>query len=219
MNNDFIYPSREAAGEILAQKLRSLNLNKPFLIAIPRGGIQVAEAIADEFKIPVNTIITKKLPIPESPEAGFGAISEEGEKILDEETASYLGLSDSDIEGISKKVIEDIKHRTQIYGSVDKNKVRSSDVIVVDDGVATGYSLIAALKSIRKMNPNSITAAVPVSSEEAYHKILRYADNVVCPLIARSVFFAVAAYYKEWYDLSETQIQKILKKYREKYSD
>ena len=213
------YKSREQAGEVLAEQLVKLNLKKPYLLAIPRGGIQVAEAIADQFKIPINTLVVKKLPIPDNPEAGFGAIAGDGSRVLSEETVSYLRLPQEEIDFIANKVIQEIKHRIEAYGKINPEEVKGSDAIIVDDGVATGYSMIAALKSVRSMNPASITAAVPVSSQQAFLKLSKYADNVICPMVKGTYFFAVANYYLEWFDLSEEQIKSILNRYRNKYQN
>ncbi|EKE03339.1 MAG: hypothetical protein ACD_20C00214G0009 [uncultured bacterium] len=217
MDNLHTYQSREQAGRVLAEEISKLNLKKPYLLAIPRGGIQVAEAIADKLQIPINPIIVKKLPIPNNPEAGFGAVTIDGQKVLDKKTVSYLGLTEDEINSIANKVIQEMHHRIEVYGSINQKEVESSDAIIVDDGVATGYSLIAALTSVKNMNPNSITAAVPVSSGNAYEKFSKLANYVVCPLVENTYFFAVGGYYREWYDLSEEQIKSILKKYRDNY--
>ena len=213
------YPSRESAGEVLADLLDMLDIANPYLIAIPRGGIQVAEAIADKLRVPINPIIVKKLPIPENPEAGFGAITADGTKVLDEETVNYLRLSEDQINRISEKVVQEIKHRLEAYGSITPDHVKGADAIVVDDGAATGYSTIAALKSIKNMQPKSLIAALPVSSGEAYSKISKIADTTICPKVESTYFFAVGNYYDEWYDLSEEQIKGILKAYRDKYGN
>jgi len=211
------YYSREEAGNILADKIEALNLKKPCLLAIPRGGIQVAQSISDKLNLPIYPVIVKKLPIPGNPEAGFGAITEDGIKVLDEKTVSYLRIDEEEIKHISEKVCSEIIHRSKIYGNAGKDIIETSDAIIVDDGVATGYSLIAAIKSVKGMNPASITAAVPVASEEAYNKIRSMVNNFVCPLIEETYFFAVANYYKEWFDLEESEIIRILKNSRDKY--
>ena len=212
------YDSREAAGEILADKIQELHLEKPYLLAIPRGGIQVAEAVADRLKIPINPLVVKKLPAPGNPEYGFGAITEDGTKILNEEAVGYLHLSPKIIEDISQKVISEIQHRKEYYGGLHDEKIHTSDVIIVDDGVATGYSLIAGIMTVQKRDPKSLWVAVPVSSENAYLKIKQIIKNVICPVVNGEYFFAVASYYKEWYDLQEEEIKNILENYRTKYS-
>ncbi|MDD3012524.1 MAG: phosphoribosyltransferase family protein [Candidatus Gastranaerophilales bacterium] len=217
MDKTGFYYSREEAGSILAEKIMELDLKKPCLLAIPRGGIQVAKGVADKLEIPIYPVIVKKLPIPGNPEAGFGAITEDGIKVLDEKTIAYLDIDEESIERISQNVVREVIHRSSVYGSADRELVKSSDAIIVDDGVATGYSLIAAIKSVKGMNPSSITAAVPVASKEAYKKIQSLVDNFICPLVDETYFFAVANYYKQWFDLEENKIIEILKVYREKY--
>jgi len=217
MNNEGFYNSREDAGRILADKIAELNLENPYLLAIPRGGIQVAECVSDKLKIPINPIVVKKIPIPGNPEAGFGAITEDGIKIMDDKAVSYMGISHEAIDKISEGIIKEVIHRANVYGRPDREKVRLSDVIIIDDGVATGYSLIAAITSVKGMKPVSITAAVPVASKFAYDKIVHMVDNFVCPLVDDTYFFAVASYYKEWFDLSEDQIKSIIGTSREKY--
>jgi len=212
------FVSREAAGEVLAQEIEKLNLNRPYLLAIPRGGIQVAEAIADRLKIPINALVVKKLPAPLNPEYGFGAVTEDGTKMLNEEALRYLNLSDKSIDSIAQKVVLQIQHRKEAFGGLEDEKIHSSDVIIVDDGIATGYSLIAGIKTVEKRNPNSIIVAVPVSSENAYRTIKDMADTVICPVVSSDYFFAVASFYKVWYDLPEDEIVNIIETYREKYS-
>ena len=210
------YLSREQAGEVLASLLDELikksNLQKPYLLAIPRGGVQVAFPVAKKLNIPIHPFIVKKLPIPGNPETAFGAIAPDGTVVLDEETVKYLGLNDEIINKIAEKVREEINHRIKIYGCFKTEEIRSRDIIVVDDGIATGYSLIAALKSIKSMSPSSITLAVPVSAYDAYQKILPLVDNFVCPKIEKTPYFAVGFYYREWYDLSEEEIKNLLEK-------
>jgi len=212
------YESREDAGRILANEIEKLQLKNPVLVAIPRGGIQVAECIADRLKIPNYPIIVKKLPLPQNPETAFGAITENNDKILDEDLVEQLGLSEDQINTIANNVIKDIKHRACIYGNLKPEVVRSRDVIIADDGLATGFSLIAAIKSIKKMNPASITVAVPVSSETAYRRIMVYVDNLISPIVESTFYFAVSSYYKLWYDMPEDDIVFILDNYRNKYS-
>jgi len=212
-----IYDSRETAGEILADNLEGLKLETPYILAILRGGIQVAEGIADKFKVPINPLAVKKLPSPGNPEYGFGAITEDGTKVLNEEAVGQLGLNDEIIEKISEKVVSEIQYRKEIYGGLDDEKIAKSDVIIVDDGIATGYSLIAGIKTVKKRNPKSLTIAVPVSTRNAYLKIKKLADYVICPLVSDDYFFAVAAYYKIWRNLSEDEIKTVLQEYRKKY--
>ncbi len=213
-----IYESRESAGETLAVELKKLNLKTPYLLAILRGGVQVAEGIADGLQIPINPLAVKKLPAPGNPEYGFGAVTEDGTKVLNETAVSYMGLREEEIEKIAANVVTEIQHRKDVFGGLDDEKIRGSDVIIVDDGVATGYSLIAGINTVKKRTPKSLIVAVPVSSGEAYLKIKKDVDNIICPIVSSDYYFAVASYYKEWFDLSEDQIKSVLNEYKKKYS-
>ena len=199
---------------MLIKLIQKLNLQNLLLLAIPRGGIQVAEPIAHKLKIPIYPFIVKKLPIPDSPETAFGAIAPDGTMVLDEKTIRYLGLTENIINATAERVKGEITHRIKIYGGFNVEEIRGKDVIVVDDGVATGYSLIAALKSIKKMLPKSLTVCVPVSSYNAFQKIIPLVDNIVCPIVDEYSFFAVGYYYEEFNDLPEDEIKAILGKYR-----
>jgi len=212
------YDSKESAGEILAEQMEGMKFESPYVLAILRGGIQVAKGIADKLKVPVNPLIVKKLPSPGNPEYGFGAVTEDGTKVLNEEAISYLRISEDTIKRIAERVVKEIQNRKELYGGLEDEKIGKSDVIIVDDGIATGYSLIAGIKTIQKRAPRSITVAVPVSSEESFDKIKNMVDNIVCPLVSNDYFFAVASYYDEWRDLSENEIKKVLEEYRNKYS-
>lgn len=211
------YRSRESAGEAIAAELAALNLEHPYLLAIPRGGIQVAEAVADRLDISLNPLIVKKIPAPLNPEYGIGAVTEDGVKVLNEEVVEYLGINNGVIDEIAERVVSEIQHRKEAFGGLDDEEIGKSDVIIVDDGIATGYSLIAAIKTVKNRNPKSITVAVPVSSYESYYKIKELVDNMICPIVSDEYFFAVANYYDEWFDLTEDQIKGILQRYKKQF--
>lgn len=206
-----IYSSKESAGEVLAEEILKLKLEKPYILAILRGGVQVAKGIAEKLHIPVNPLIVKKLPSPGNPEYGFGSVTEDGTKVLNEEAVRYMGLNSETIEKIAEKVVLEIKHRKELYGGLDDEKIHESDVIIVDDGIATGYSLIAGINTVKKRKPRSLTVVVPVSAQDAYFKVREMTDNIICPLVSKDYFFAVASYYEEWKDLSEEELKAILK--------
>jgi predicted phosphoribosyltransferase len=211
------YESREQAGEILSEILSDLAIENPYILAIPRGGIQVAKAVADKFKLPINPLVVKKLPSPGNPEAGFGAVTEDGTMVLNENAVLYLGLTDYIIKNISEKVVSEIKRRKNIYGGLNDKKIRGSDVIIIDDGIATGYSIIAGINTIKKRAPKSITLAVPVSSHDAFYIISDMVDQLISPVVSNEHFFAVGNFYKIWFDLSEDEIKTVLNEYKNKY--
>lgn len=205
------YESRESAGKLLSEAITKLNLKNPVILAIPRGGVQVAEAVAKKFDKPIYPLIVKKLPVPGNPEVGFGAVTQNGKIILYEELVKNLKLNEEEIKKISERIMKEMAHRSSVYGVLQDNQVKSADAIILDDGAATGYSLIAGIYSVKSMNPASITVALPVASKEAAIKIEPLVDNFICPLIDDTYYFAVASYYKEWFDLDENDIVNILK--------
>jgi putative phosphoribosyl transferase len=218
MNKYRFYLNRYDAGEKLAQELTKFKFQDPLLIGIPRGGIEIAEPIADKYQIPIHAMVLKKLPVPGNPEAGFGAITEDGTKVLNDKMLAYLNLTEAEIERISQSIIEEIKQRTDIYGSIQRPDIEGRNIIVADDGIATGYTLIAAIKSLQNMHPLSLTLVVPVSSKQAYEKISPMVERIICPIVDDPGLFAVANYYKEWYDLPARDIKKIIETYHQKYS-
>lgn len=214
-----IYDSRETAGKELAEIIQKLNLKTPYILAILRGGAQVACPIADKLQIPVNPLVVKKLPAPQNSEYGFGAVTEDGTKVLNTKAVSSLKLNEEDIQKIASGIVKEIQRRQKVFGGLEDKKIYEADVIITDDGIATGYSFIAGIETVKKRKPRSITAAVPVSSQGAFLKIKKLVDNIICPVVSDDYFFAVASYYREWYDLSEERIKNILEEYRQKYPE
>lgn len=218
MNYQGFFDSKESAGKIIAEYLEKEGITKPFLLAVPRGGIQVAEAIAEKFHTPINAIISKKLPLPINPEVAFGAMTEDEIDILNVEMMHAYDISDDDLKIIANKVNQEIKHRIKTYGRFNPENVQGAQAVIIDDGVATGSSLIAAIKKVKTMNPKELIVAVGASTNNAYQKISPMVDKFISPIIDDSPFFAVSQYYKHWKDLSEEEILEVLKKYRKSFS-
>ncbi len=208
------FESKEKAGEILADELEKIKVKKPFLLAIPRGGVQVAEAVAERFEVPINTIIAKKLPLPLYPEVAFGAMTEDEINILNKQMMKDYGISEKELKEIYNRVNEEIKHRIEAYGRFEKEDVKGAQAVIIDDGVATGSSLIAAIKRVESMQPSKLIVAVPVCTQNAYEKIKPMADVFISHIVDANPYFAVSRYYKEWKDLSEKEIIDVLNKYK-----
>lgn len=208
------FESRETAGKVLADKLEKTDVQSPVLLALPRGGIQVAEALADSLRVPIDIIVAKKLPLPAAEEVAFGAMTEDEINILNNELINTYGIDKAQLESIYERVNQDIKHRISVYGRLDESKVKGATAIIVDDGIATGSSLIAAIRRVKTLDPAKIIVAVPVSSKAAFDTIAGLVDEMIVPIVDDSTFFAVSRYYMEWGDLRETEIVDILQRYR-----
>lgn len=211
------FRDREQAGNELGKSLAEKYKNKDVIVlAIPRGGVPVGVYVALELKAKLDMIITRKIQIPWNPEAGFGAVTIDGTIVLNEPLVARLGLGKGEIEELAERVIEEIKRRTiEFRGDNPPPKIQGRTVIVVDDGLASGYTMIAAVKSIRKEKPEKIVVAIPVSPRSSLKRVEKLADELVCLIVSDAYMFAVADYYENWYDLTDEDVKKFMSKYWE----
>ncbi|MFX0108404.1 MAG: phosphoribosyltransferase [Candidatus Hodarchaeota archaeon] len=163
----------------------------------------------------VDIIIVRKLQIPGNPEAGFGALTSLGTMILNEPLVSRIGLSKVEIESVRDRTLKQIESRKEAYaGLVGIEDPSDRDVILVDDGLASGFTMVAAIHSVRESNPKSITVAVPTSSNSAAKKVKPLVNQVVCPRVERGFVFAVANAYENWYDVPDKEVLDLIQSIR-----
>lgn len=207
-----LFEDREEAGRRVAKGLARFRGTDAVILAIPRGGIPVAVAAAHRLQLPWNVIVTRKLPIPSNPEAGFGAVAADGSIVLNKAMLGGLRMSKPQIEEITKDVKAEVIRRTEIYSAARPPiDITGKTVIVLDDGVASGYTMLAAIKSVRSHDPVKVVAAAPVASRSATAMIEEVADECVFEIVSQSVPFAVADYYVVWHDLSDDDILPLLR--------
>ena len=204
-----IFADRNDAGRQLAERLAGYKKENPVVLAIPRGGVVVAGEIAKALDAPLTLIIPRKIGAPYDPEFAIGAVAEDGSVVLDEDTVSSLGVSAEYIEGEKEAQIEEIKRRKQAYGAKDI-ELKGRVVILVDDGIATGSTILAAVKSIRKKDPKKIVVAVPVAPQEAVSELKNQVEEVVC-LHAPEYFGAVGCFYRDFSQTSDAEVMSILR--------
>jgi len=185
------------------------------VLAIPNGGVAVAVEVASALKADLELIICRKIPIPLNPEAGFGAIADDGTIILNEEMVRRISLNRQQIEYEASKVRAEIKRRSILYRG-DRPLVRLSGktVITIDDGLASGFTMMAAVESVRRRRPKEIVVAVPCASAIAVRQLERVADKVVTITTGYMPRFAVADFYRHWYDLSDDEVIRALRQWR-----
>ncbi len=212
------YSDRCAAGKILAQKICALNLQETVLVlAIPNGGLAVAVPIAETLTADLDLLIVRKLQIPYNPEAGFGAISSLGTVILNEPLVAHLGLSQSQIQSVIQRTKTQIETRQTAYaGLVGQQSPDGRIVILVDDGLASGYTMLAAIQSVRARGPQKIIVAVPTGSATAVSRVRDQVDMLICPHVGSAYVFAVADAYQNWYDIPEDEVIALLRQFHEK---
>ncbi len=210
------YRDRTEAGFQLAHEMKRITFEKPLIvIAIPNGGVGVAVPIAESLKANLDLIFVRKIQIPWNPEAGFGAITSLGSVIINESLLARLFLTPEQIQTAIAKTKEQIKARQQVFlgliGHLDPN---DCDVILVDDGLASGFTMLAAIESVKAKNPHSITVAVPTASTQAVDRIKSIITQVICPRIERGSIFAVANAYQHWYDMPNSEVIDILQRFK-----
>lgn len=206
-----LFKDRCDAGKMLTKILT--RPNNPIVLAIPSGGVPVGYCLSREFKTSLDIIVVRKVPIPGNPEAGFGAIAPDGFLILNEPLVKELGLKQDEIMEIAKLRLNEIRSRIiKFRGSREVEKISKKDVILVDDGIASGYTILVAIKSLRKYHPNKIIVAVPTGHDQALHRVSNEADEVYCLNIRSGFAFAVADAYKAWYDVDDEEVKDYLRK-------
>jgi len=213
-----MYQDRIQAGEVLADLLKPYSGEKLVLLVIPNGGVPVGFAIFKKLheenpNVEFKLIIVRKIQIPYNTEAGFGALTIDGTIILNEPLVARLGLNKEQIQKQASKVLEDMKLRLKMYGiEAQKFELKDKVAILIDDGIASGFTMIAAIKSIQKYHPKKIIVAVPTAPLSSVERVEPLVDEIVCPDIQSTFSFAVANAYKNWYDLDVEEVRTILQK-------
>jgi putative phosphoribosyl transferase len=214
-NRTDVFKDREEAGAYLAQSLESFRGNDAMVLAIPSGGVPIGLTIAFHLNLPFDLLIIRKIPIPGNTEAGFGAISLEGDMMLNDPMVRMLGLTGREIEELAKSVREELAARNRIFRE-DRPwpELKGKAVILADDGLASGYTMMTAARMVRKREPEKIVVAVPTASLHTIKQVAEEVDMIVCPNIRTGSYFAVADAYRNWYDLSREEVVDLLRKHK-----
>lgn len=204
------FKNREEAGALLAEKLEAYAHLEPVILALPRGGVPVAHAVAQKLHAPLDICLVRKIPAPGSEEFAIGAIAEDEKPALNEEYIEKNKLNREKIAEIITKRISEIRKRATMYREkVTKISLKGKAVIVVDDGLATGASMMAAVKWLRTQEVKKIIVAVPISSTEGAKDLKREADEFVS-LITSNQMWAVGLWYEKFNQVSDAEVMQIL---------
>lgn len=204
------FPDRRSAGRRLAEELRKERFSDPVVLALPRGGVPVAFEVARKLHAPLEVFVSRKLGAPGRPEFGFGAIAEGGAQVLDQNAVAMLGLSDSQIEALVLAEQHELQRRIHEYrGDRELPELSGREVILVDDGLATGVTAEAALRSLRNHEPGRLVLAVPVCARETQARLSEVADLVVY-VHAPSEFIAVGPWYEDFSQTTDQQVHELL---------
>lgn len=208
-----IFADRDEAGRLLAEQLAGMNLAAPLVLALPRGGVPVGAQIATRLEAPLDVAFVRKLGAPGESELAIGAVSDGDapEIVLNARLVEELGVGAEFISSAVARELAAIEQRRRDYADV-RPAVSPSDrtVVVVDDGVATGMTMQAALRGLRRQNPARLLVAVPVASRDALAMLRQEADDVVC-LSAPRRFGSVGSFYRTFAQVSDADVTTLLK--------
>jgi putative phosphoribosyl transferase len=207
-----VYRDRDDAGEYLARALEQFRGKDAFVLAIPSGGVPVGLVISSRLGLPYDLLIVRKIPVPGNTESGFGAVSLEGDMVLNEPMVRMLRLSPSEIEELAEPVHEELRARNRIFrGDRPWPDIRGRTAIIVDDGLASGFTMMTAIRMVQRSGPSQIVVAVPTASASTIELLIPEVDLIVCPNVRTGYSFAVADAYQNWYDLGRDEVINLLK--------
>lgn len=204
----FVFTDRHDAGRKLGELIRSLPLpHDAIVMPIPAGGVPVGVEIARALCAPLKPAIVRKIQIPGNTEAGFGAVTWDGQVLINDRLLATLGLTAVEVDAAIAATRHNVRERIARYspGSVFPD-ISDTCVILTDDGLASGYTMLAAISGIRPHHPKKIIVAVPTASAATAERIAREVDEVICLNIRSGYRFAVAEAYQHWYDLDDREV-------------
>jgi predicted phosphoribosyltransferase len=205
------YPDRRAAGQALAARLsHCARLPGALVLALPRGGVPVAHEVARELGLPLDAFIVRKLGVPGHEELAMGAIATGGVRVLNRQVIDDLGLSQDAIEAVTAAELAELHRRDRLYRfHRPPPDLRGRTVILVDDGLATGSTMRAAVAAVREQGAGRVIVAVPVAPPDTCDALARQADEVVCPLRPHD-FEAVGRWYENFAQTTDEEVSALL---------
>lgn len=209
-----VYRNREEAGDVLAQHLTDYRGRSCVVIAIPNGGVPVGLRVRTHLGADFGILVVRKLHIPWDREAGFGAVAPDGTVVFNELLRRSLDLSEEEERSVIEEELTAIQRRMTAYRAQELPRVEGRVAILVDDGLASGYSMIAAARFVRRRKPAEVVVAVPTASRSASRLVSPDVDTVVCPNVRSGPVFAVADAYRHWRDLEDREVVGMLSEYR-----
>lgn len=210
-----VFKDRSQAGKLLAKELLDYKGKDALVLALPRGGVPVGAEIARELSAELDIVIPRKIGAPGDPELAIGAVSARGMVIVNEDLVRALGVSDDYIARAVAEVRCEIDRRMRLYrGDRQAPRVHGRTIILVDDGVATGYTMLAAIRGIREEGPGRLVVAVPVAPPDSVRNLEKAADEFIV-LATPIPFFAVGQFYVAFEQVSDAEVREILETFQD----
>jgi predicted phosphoribosyltransferase len=210
-NYEGVFADRRDAGDKLGQLVVKTAGPAGLLLAIPSGGVPVAVAMRNDLAWPLEMLVVRKVRIPWNTEAGFGALNLDGDRLFNEPLLRALDLSEEEMENQVQKTMATMERRDELFrGGGPFPEIAGNNVIIVDDGLASGYTMLAAIRFVKKRIPANLAVAVPTGLKETCRRIAAEVDRVYCLNIRDRTPFAVASAYRDWHDLTDNEVRELL---------
>jgi predicted phosphoribosyltransferase len=206
-----LFRDRTEAGRALAERLAAY-ANRPdvIVLALPRGGVPVAYEVARALHAPLDVFLVRKLGVPGQEELAMGAVATGGVRVLNEQVVRALRIPDSVIDAVAAWELEELARRERLYrGDRPPPDVRGKTVILVDDGLATGSTMLAAVKALRQQQPARIVVAVPVAAPDTCELLREEVDDIVCAATPEP-FYAVGLWYQDFSQTTDEEVRELL---------
>lgn len=206
-----IFANRTEAGELLAQSLSAYaNREDVIVFALPRGGVPVAYEVATRLHLPLDVFIVRKLGAPWQPELAMGAIAMGGVRVLNEDLVRQLGVSEAEIAEVEAREQQELQRRMHLYrNDTEIPDLHDKTILLIDDGVATGATIKAAIMAIQHFGCAKLIVAVPVAPPETIAELNQQVDQVIC-LHAPSMLMAIGNWYQDFSQTSSEEVQQLL---------
>jgi predicted phosphoribosyltransferase len=205
-----IFENRYDAGRQLAARLLDYKGQSVLVLAIPNGGMPLASEIASALGAELDVVVVRKLPLPLHPESGFGALADDGSIILNDDIVRREGLTQDQVNEQVAAVTSQVRQRSLLYRKDRQlSLVRGKVAIIVDDGLASGYTMLAAVESVKRRRPREIIVAVPAASSVALEKV-KASARVLTLAEGTGPRFTVSDYYRHWHDVGDGDVLKAL---------
>jgi putative phosphoribosyl transferase len=208
-----VFTDRVEAGRMLAQRLKAYaNRKDVTVLGIPRGGVPVAFEIAEALGAQLDVFVARKLGVPGQEELAFGAIASGGVRVFDLEIVGALGISNFDIEEVTARERKELERRERLYrGARAPLDIRGRTAILVDDGIATGSSIRAAISALRHLHPARLVVAAPVAPRSTCARLQQEVDDLVCVDMPKS-FRAIGEFYEDFSQVTDQEVIDLLRR-------
>ncbi|MHB1420542.1 MAG: phosphoribosyltransferase [Bacillota bacterium] len=207
------FKDRKQAGALLAEVLVNMNFIDPVILAIPRGGAVVGLPVAQSLRAPLDLIIPRKIGYPGNPEIAIGAVTPDGTTLFDKYVIQRLGLKENDLAPLVEAEVRELQRRLKKYGRSKNLNINGKTAVLIDDGIATGFTVRAAIKSIMRHKPFRTVLAIPVAPAETVALFEEIVDDLVC-LATPEPFYAVGQFYCDFSQTTDQEVIDILENNR-----